>query len=614
MVRATFSGFTTALSALQENQKRLDIIGHNLSNMNTVGYTRQSLQTSSVNYKSPVATYMNGSEVIVGFGVHMDKVTQIRDPYLDAQYRSQMYKSSYTDGLQTALDSLSKIFDESEIVGINQAFNEIRASLENMQDSPKVNDPIYESELRSRMKALTNLLNDASRKLDEAELQEYIRLDGSTSTENGAVEDVNDILRQIGNLNRQIKQNQILGQQSLELMDERNVLLDKLANYIPIEVTYYKDPAHDGLAADGVTPDLSETYYLDKNGNPIAKKEWPDDLRVEMLYTDANGVSQRLTLVEGTQGNGDENYGKLELTKLNADKPYPDQFTLTFTASAIDLKNKNPGGTFELSKAAMENTAGTTGLNQLSGGSIQASLDMLWKDGRKDAGRKEAENGLEDVNGYEYYRRQLDNLAKTFATVVNEINIDGARNDQSLKDNGIDPTTQVLLTSKDNGDITAANIGINIDWSNGKVHVSKAGSAANGTKNPTDTVLNLLEAMKATYPPNSNKNLSNIFQAAGLTANDELLALKGNSFADYMNHVSTTLANDSYHNSVALKTNVTVLNGIQGSRDSMSGVSLDEEASNMMQFSAAYSAASRFMTALDQMLDKLINSTGVVGR
>ena len=40
MVRATFSGFNTALSALQANQKRLDITGQNLSNMNTAGYTR----------------------------------------------------------------------------------------------------------------------------------------------------------------------------------------------------------------------------------------------------------------------------------------------------------------------------------------------------------------------------------------------------------------------------------------------------------------------------------------------------------------------------------------------------------------------------------------------
>ena len=108
MVRATFAGFSTALSALQSSQKRLDITGHNLANMNTIGYTRQELQTSSLNYTSPVSTFMNGSEVIVGFGVHMDKVAQIRDPYLDAQYRSQMDKSGYTDSMQTSLDSLSK--------------------------------------------------------------------------------------------------------------------------------------------------------------------------------------------------------------------------------------------------------------------------------------------------------------------------------------------------------------------------------------------------------------------------------------------------------------------------------------------------------------------------
>ena len=89
MVRATFSGFNTALSALQANQKRLDITGQNLSNMNTAGYTRQQLEASSLNYTNPVSHYSNGNETAVGFGVSMDRVSQIRDPYLDIQYRSQ---------------------------------------------------------------------------------------------------------------------------------------------------------------------------------------------------------------------------------------------------------------------------------------------------------------------------------------------------------------------------------------------------------------------------------------------------------------------------------------------------------------------------------------------
>ena len=90
--------------------------------------------------------------------------------------------------------------------------------------------------------------------------------------------------------------------------------------------------------------------------------------------------------------------------------------------------------------------------------------------------------------------------------------------------------------------------------------------------------------------------------------------LDKNSFSSFMNHISTILATDSFSNQISLKTNVTVLNGIQDSRDEISAVSLDEEASNMMAYLNAYNAASRLMTALDEALNTLINSTGLVGR
>ena len=294
MIRATFSGFSTAFSALQASQKRLDIVGQNLSNMNTQGYTRQQLETSSLNYCNPISRYMNGSQIAVGFGVSMDKVSQIRDPYLDAQYRAQINKSGYSDTLQTALDTLSKALDESSIEGIRTAFDDVQSTLTNLQD--KGNDSVYESELRSRMQSLTNLLNDAARQIEEAEKAELSKLDGTGTSEQGAVDKVNDILRQIGNLNHQIKQNQVLGQQSLELLDERNSLLDELASYIPIEVTYFKDAEHDGkmTVADPDDPDApahiidapKELYNYDSKGNIISRKEWPDDLKVELVYRD----------------------------------------------------------------------------------------------------------------------------------------------------------------------------------------------------------------------------------------------------------------------------------------------------------------------------------------
>ena len=184
---------------------------------------------------------------------------------------------------------------------------------------------------------------------------------------------------------------------------------------------------------------------------------------------------------------------------------------------------------------------------------------------------------------------------------MNNINIYGTSNDP-------DPATKkqdwYLLANKgDNSrdDITAGNIGLNVNWVNGTVGVSTAG------ENPTDTLLNMMEAMVTTYP---FSNTTTGTTSMG-SANPDL---KDNTFADFMNNISTTLANDSYSNTYLLKNNVTVLNAVQNSRDSVSGVSLDEEASNMMMYQAAYNASSRLMTALDEVLNVLINSTGVCGR
>lgn len=603
MVRATFAGFSTALSALQASQKRLDITGQNLANMNTPGYTRQQLKTSSFNYTNPISHYMNGSEVSVGFGVKMDAVTQVRDPYLDAQYRNQMTKSGYTDSIQTSLDRLSQFLDESHIEGIRQAFDDIRSTLFNMQDSAKVNDTIYESELRSRIQALTNLLNDGARQIEEAQKEELSNLNGAGTSEGGAMQQVNNILLQISQLNRQIKQNQIYGQPSLELMDERNLLLDELSSYIPIEVTYYKDYILDGSHGSGLT-DPEEPYYTSTNGTPIGKKDWPDDLRVTMVYQDNAGNRQEFVLVEGTLGTGLDNIGGSKepmQVYQDANGQFPDNVIVSFTGPRD--KYDSDGTNNPMNKVVYMTSGGTKFASGT--GSVQASLDMLWKTGNE---------AVDPVKGYQYYMGELDHLAETFANVMNTLNNLYEREfkaDPSII-TGVDTWKKNILVDKTSTNnpqsakgITAANIGISAGWINGDIHIS-----TNGT-NETDTVINMLEAMTASYPYTKIKD-PNTKQEVFTKANG--FDLGNNSFVDYINHVSTVLANDSYNNTNALKNNVTVLNGIQNSRDSISGVSLDEEASNMMMFMSAYNAASRLMTTLDEALNTLINGTGVVGR
>ena len=557
MVRATFSGFNTALSALQANQKRLDITGQNLSNMNTAGYTRQQLEASSLNYTNPVSHYSNGNETAVGFGVSMNRVSQIRDPYLDIQYRSQSADCSYTNRLQTALNSLSKVLDETTISGIRQAFDDVLSTLTSMQDPAKVSDPIYESELRTKMQSVCNLFNQASRQITQAEQNEFQRLTGEGSSEQGDVQKINDILRQIGDLNVQIKRNQVAGHPSLELQDERNLLLDELSGYIPIETRYYKDDAHSG----------NNAYDYDANGAVIGKKDWPDDLEVSMNYIDAQGKSQKLILVNGSDLGADgltKNYGQLSVLKgdnhqITASVSDPTNISIKFEKAPSYQVN---------GQAATDVYAELNGIH-FEGGSLQASLDMLQKKG---TGNVINGSAVDDVRGYQYYSGKLDQLASTFAESMNKIN-NGNKNpkDQNLLSNSTDDSTT---------GITAGNIGISKGWTSGTIHISTDGT------NRTDTILDMIAAMKDTKK------------------------LNGKTFADYMNNLSTQLASDSSSNQTALKTGTTVLNSIQDSRDSLSGVSLDEEATNMMAYVSAYNAASRLMTALDEVLNTLISNTG----
>ena len=555
MVRATFSGFNTALSALQANQKRLDITGQNLSNMNTAGYTRQQLEASSLNYTNPVSHYSNGNETAVGFGVSMERVSQIRDPYLDIQYRSQSADCSYTNRLQTALNSLSKVLDETTISGIRKAFDDVQSTLTSMQDPAKVADSIYESELRSKMQSVCNLFNQASRQISQAEQNEFQRLTGEGSSEQGDVQKINDILRQIGDLNVQIKRNQVAGHPSLELQDERNLLLDELSGYIPIETRYYKDDAHSG----------NNAYDHDANGAVIGKKDWPDDLEVSMNYIDAQGKSQKLILVNGSDLGADgltKNYGQLSVLKGDhqtaASVSDPANISIKFE-KAPSYKGKG--------QAANNNVYAELKGIRFEGGSLQASLDMLQKKGTGNV----INGSVDDVRGYQYYSEKLDQLASTFAKSMNDINNGKNHTDQNLLSNSTDDSTN---------DITAGNIGISKGWTSGTVHISTDGT------NRTDTILDMIAAMKDTKK------------------------LNGKTFADYMNNLSTQLASDSSSNQTALKTGTTVLNSIQDSRDSLSGVSLDEEATNMMAYVSAYNAASRLMTALDEVLNTLINNTG----
>lgn len=229
MIRSTFAGFTTAQLGMAASQRALDVSGQNIANINTPGYTKQRLDIASLNTQG-ASFYNSNNSIKVGFGVHMTGISQLRDPFLDAQYRSQMSKLGTTDAHAAGFEQLAPIFDESVKDGVMAAIQSITSSLDNL--SQRVGDKECDTMVRSNMQILLNLFHDNANRLQD------VREDALNGFETADVKGVNAILENIANLNTSIKNSQILGNPALELQDQRNQLLDELSSYLPISAKY----------------------------------------------------------------------------------------------------------------------------------------------------------------------------------------------------------------------------------------------------------------------------------------------------------------------------------------------------------------------------------------
>lgn len=249
MIRSTFAGFNTAVLGLSASQRAIDVTGQNLSNINTQGYTRQRLDQVSI---SPVGPSLANSQFAtkVGQGVMMTGVSQIRDPFLDIQYRNQLPKVGTADAMDAVLAQIGQIFDETDKDAIAVQFEKIVSALQNLGDPQNTGTNSADTVVRSAFEVLLNTVHQNGNKVQDLYNELKTKLDQTI------VPEINTYLRDIAEKNVAIKNTQVLGNAGLELMDSRNEMIDALATYFPIEVQYEKQNLGGGIIVDILNIDL----------------------------------------------------------------------------------------------------------------------------------------------------------------------------------------------------------------------------------------------------------------------------------------------------------------------------------------------------------------------
>ncbi len=506
MVTSTFSGFSMGQLALMASQTAIDITGQNISNINTPGYTRQTLDLVSItpNGLSHAASH---NENKVGQGVMMTGVSQIRDPYLDMQYRNQIVKVGTADATDQVLKSIGDIFDESVTEGIRVGLNEVVTQLKNIANSANAGDESLDTLVRTSFEVLINQIHQNASQLEGVEEELVAKM------EDTLVPNVNQILKEIAQLNESIKVSQVLGNPALELQDQRNTLLDDLATYLPIDVSY---------------TDTLTTLNVQE---------------LKVTFKDENGAEH--TLIDGVE------FG---------------EFTFSYDA-ATDQYAMN-----------LEDIAGTTtNISNLMGdGVFKGNMDMLNKSG-------EFDNPPTDVKGIGFYEQLFDAFVNELATKLNTLNEPNAP---------LFTTTGGATTG-----FTATNIKISDGWMDGTTSLLLSKETGAGSTDYSN-ILSMVNAI--------------ISDETSITNNGNLIYT--GTIQGIYDSIQNVQSIERSASSVILSSHVSVLNQISDSKESISGVSLDEETMNLMRYQQSYGAASRLVTTLDEMLDKLINGTGVVGR
>lgn len=550
---ASISSISKAVSGLVAAQKGLQVTGHNISNTNTKGYTRQQLLQSDSPY---VTVGSNGGYALkLGLGVTCDEIRQIRNDMADRRLRTENSVLHYYQKLNSATSDIESMFDEPYGSTISEFLSDFWSQAQKLSTTP---DGVEERmSFISTAKVLMSKINVVTESLKT--YQTKLNSDVKTT-----VNRINEILDGIKETNEKISLAEAGGENANDYRDQRNLLLDELSQYG--SVTYTEEADRRVLVKfEGhivVNKQLVTKLELEQTrpGSPFDKPIWSD------TKSDAYDMNE---ISSSSKGNDSGSLKALLLARgediVTSETSWDDvalnnQFSVDVEGNAYLVpKVQKLLNQFTNRLAKIVNNSFTgTGIGEHTG-----------KDGALVFIAINVPDHLKGIHADILAGKTITDAERK---AYNEILIGGnvQVNPELLENGGYNKLGTV---KKDyNGGDNSANTGDNT--------IVKEFLAAFGeTQKWNDK-----NANPSSAPYEKYSNMKDFFS--------ELVTGIGSQGNLYINKAS--------------EKNTSVMN-IENERQAMGGVSTDEEFSYMLKYQYAYNASARMITMLDGMIDTIIN-------
>jgi len=561
-MNSSFFSLHVASSGLFTARAGLQVVSHNISNASTAGFSRQFVEQRA---SQPLATW--NSRGMIGSGSEVFGIGQIRSFYLDQKFWTERGVLGQHTASQQLLTGVETVFNEMSGTGISSGFDIFFSRMQDLHT--QANDGTFRNNVLMAAESLARFVNTTAQSLRRQQINANTELAMVTST-------INNLGTQISSLNERIARFEIDGSRANDLRDQRARLIDELSQFVNIEVT---------------------------------EREFNDDFAAGMFPKpeDRGRSDQRLSI--RINGHDFVNHFDVNLLETVPRSTSPDNRRNETDADGLyDLRFANGVWLNLYSPTLQGQLRGIIDVRDGNSGSAPLPPQVA-----PPANSPHREGNA--FRGVPFYLEQLNHLVRTFAKAMNE---------------GLDHQGDPIpgMTGHVNGfalnESNQSNLWFFTYTNNNGEEQHFDPSAGVGSNNFSG--LNAFN-FQVNSLLRANPDLlaaSNVAVEAGGGGASNNLVIKGfmdlanfeslfreGSLGDFVNSVATQLGIDLKQSTNFAVNYADVTESIDNQRRSVSGVSLNEEILAMIQFQQQFTAASRLMSAINEVYDNLINRMGL---
>lgn len=621
---STFSGIELGKRSIMAHTDAISTAGHNISNANTEGYSRQRVQMKEFDplYKPDLERAERAG--MIGQGIDVQSINRVRDEMLDQRITAQQNQESYWDTRSKYYTMIEQIYNEPDEVSVRSNMDKFWESWQELSVNPESH-------------AARQAVVSRGESLADSIKSKWENLMGVGSLINSDIEatvkQVNSYANQIAALNSEIVRSRGMGDNPNDLLDRRDLLVDKLSKLANI-TTDQRDSDEfmvhlDGrvLVQGGVARNFELVSLTDNNG--YDKLVWADTREdafvsggtlgalVELRDVDVRNEIQSLNtmtmnfsdLVNDIHRNA---YGANNVTGL-------DFFTQhSFVENVNGNFDRDGDGTFDHSY--IFRFTGTTRLNPQEQIGFEGVMTFSGPSGNVQVAYHPTDtvetviNRINDSNGeVKAYLDRNSNLVLKGTTAQNMENPDFVI--RHVEDSGF------FLTGY-SGILSASGEAGAYDYARADAVNSLAGAqfAVSPVLNPAgyievnNVIKNDVKSVAAAFRDDSgNVNAGDGRAAVEIASirNTKVMIGHERTLDDYFADSVTNVGLKGEQAENNLNSHMAVMNDLRSMRDSISGVNIDEELSDIIKFQHGYNAAAKFVTVWDSLIDTVINRLGV---